>query len=118
MKIAIVLFAVLSLGATKYPTDFDKFDETRLDNKMYLLECIKCYTDKGPCDDAGTFFKKYIGSAIATRCADCTDIQKHLLKLFYEKGTAAYPKQMLLFNQKYDPEGKYFSDLAAALSKY
>ncbi|PZC77879.1 hypothetical protein B5X24_HaOG200675 [Helicoverpa armigera] len=121
MKCIYVLSFLLALAAVqaedKYSTENDNLDiDAVVANVDTLTNFVACFVDQEPCDAVAADFKKDIQEAVTTRCAKCTDAQKHIFYKFILGLKEELPRGYEEFRRKYDPENKHFSALENAVS--
>nr|WJJ70378.1 venom protein U-MPTX.7-8 [Megalopyge opercularis] len=88
--------------------------QSKLATYTYYKKYIQCYEGSGECDAVGKFWKEKAQEAIMTACAQCTKVQKHFAKVFFEKGDKEDIEKL---SKLYDPEGKYMDKFIEAVYK-
>ncbi|XP_068620579.1 uncharacterized protein [Battus philenor] len=117
---AVVILATLSLAASAYAysTAHDDLDVGAIvQDKDQLQSFLDCFTGKKPCNKLTQDFKDNLPEVIREACAKCNSTQKQKLKLFLAGLNEKLPGEYAEFKKMFDPEGKLFDALDAALAK-
>nr|WJJ70416.1 venom protein U-MPTX.7-Mc37 [Megalopyge crispata] len=120
MKSIIVFSVFFTLGAAldSYPNDYDNYDiDAKVKDLPTLTFHAKCHLDQGPCDDAGTFFKRFVGDALKTACQKCNHAQLNILKVFFLALSEKLPAEAQQLIVKYNLDASQIQALQEAFAK-
>ncbi|KAI5643013.1 insect pheromone-binding family, a10/OS-D domain-containing protein [Phthorimaea operculella] len=115
----LILISIVALVAAdeKYTTENDDLDiESVVSDKDQLLAFYGCFMDTSACNEVMSDFKKDLPEAIQQACAKCTPAQKHILRRFLEVLKEKQPQEYGNFQNKFDADHKYFSNLETAIA--
>ncbi|VVC97645.1 allergen Tha p 1-like [Leptidea sinapis] len=107
MKLVLLLcLFALAYGQDKY--DLEDFNiEEVINNDRLILSYSKCFINKGPCTPEIKRIKDKIPEILETHCAKCTDKQKEIGKILFNKLKTDHPAAFKELAAFYDPTGKY-----------
>ncbi|XP_075981787.1 ejaculatory bulb-specific protein 3-like [Anticarsia gemmatalis] len=112
------LLALTAVNSETYSTENDNLDiDAVVADDATLKGFSGCFLDTVACDPVSADFKKDIPEATETACAKCTDAQKHIYHKFLEGLKTKVPGDYEAFKKKYDPQGKHFAALEAAVAQ-
>ncbi|KPJ09663.1 Ejaculatory bulb-specific protein 3 [Papilio machaon] len=120
MKTILALTVLVGLAATTlaYSTEHDDLDIAAIvADKNELQKFIDCFTEKAPCTKLTQDFKSKLPEVVREACEKCNPIQKQKLKIFLDGLNEKFPEEYNALKKQFDPTGKLFEALNAALAK-
>ncbi|CAH4030404.1 allergen Tha p 1-like [Pieris brassicae] len=122
MKIILLLTVVgaaLSQAIDYYTIADNNLDMEAVVNDPEKLKAMTdCFLDRGDCDPVALSIKFIVAESIARACDRCTDIQKHLGRVYVSGLFWKRPLDYRNFARLYDPEGNYLENFMKAVADY